>query len=167
MQVVVQESGGLEKTRYASLWFKEGSSDKVYNVVIEEVQGSGMYVVNFSYGRRGNSLQTGTKTNEPVSFSEAEKIFNKLVGEKTKKGYRISASNTSTSIQVIAPTEEVPVSKCVLLNPIDESQAEELINDDDWVMQEKMDGVRYMIEIKRDENFDPSGQTARQLSLTN
>lgn len=160
MKVVVQET---------SLWFKEGSSDKVYNVVIEEVQGSGMYVVNFSYGRRGNSLQTGTKTNEPVSFSEAEKIFNKLVGEKTKKGYRISASNTSTSIQVIAPTEEVPVSKCVLLNPIDESQAEELINDDDWVMQEKMDGVRYMIEIKRDENFDPTvkayNRTGREVPI--
>jgi len=139
MKVVVQET---------SLWFKEGSSDKVYNVVIEEVQGSGMYVVNFSYGRRGNALQTGTKTNEPVSFSEAEKIFNKLVSEKTKKGYRISTSNTSTSIQVIAPTEEVPVSKCVLLNPIDESQAQELINDDDWVMQEKMDGVRFMLEFE-------------------
>ena len=62
MKVVVQET---------SLWFKEGSSDKVYNVVIEEVQGSGMYVVNFSYGRRGNALQTGTKTNEKRRRSAA------------------------------------------------------------------------------------------------
>ena len=45
-------------------------------------------VVNFAFGRRGNALQTGTKTNEPVDFTTANRIFDKLVQEKMKKGYK-------------------------------------------------------------------------------
>ena len=68
-----------------SLYCNEGTSDKVYNTAIEKE--SGGYVVTFSYGRRGGPLKSGTKTNNPVSLDEARVIFNKLVDEKTKKGY--------------------------------------------------------------------------------
>lgn len=68
-----------------SLYFKEGSSDKEYHVQMVK-SGKGV-VVNFQYGRVGNALQTGTKTPEPVSEEEAEKIYNKLVAEKKRKGY--------------------------------------------------------------------------------
>ncbi len=39
--------------------FREGSSDKVYQAL--EPMGAG-FVVNFAFGRRGSTLQTGTKT---------------------------------------------------------------------------------------------------------
>lgn len=68
-----------------SLYFKEGSSDKEYHVQMVK-SGKGV-VVNFQYGRVGNTLQTGTKTPTPVSEEEAEKVYDKLVKEKMRKGY--------------------------------------------------------------------------------
>jgi hypothetical protein len=64
-----------EKT---SLYFKQGSSDKVYNASIEKADDN-RFVVNFSYGRRGATLNTGTKTKIPVDYVSARKIFDKLV----------------------------------------------------------------------------------------
>ena len=43
-----------------SLYYQSGNSDKVYHVQLEE--SDGLYVVNFQYGRRGSTLNTGTKT---------------------------------------------------------------------------------------------------------
>jgi bifunctional non-homologous end joining protein LigD len=135
-----------------ALSFKEGSSDKVYYVSLERVEND-KCVVNFAFGRRGNALQTGTKTNEPVDFTTANRIFDKLVQEKMNKGYKgsiisvIEKSEPSKVIPVIK-TEEVAVSKCVLLNAIKEEQAHNLINDNNWIIQEKMDGVRYMLEFE-------------------
>ena len=60
----------------ASLWCHEGSHDKVYFASIE--QDGGGFVVNFAYGRRGNTLQTGSKTQDgPVGIAEAQAIFQK------------------------------------------------------------------------------------------
>ena len=56
-----------------SLYYREGNSDKVYHVQLVEVEGG--CVVNFQYGRRGSTLQTGTKTATPVTRYEAEKTF--------------------------------------------------------------------------------------------
>jgi len=138
-----------------ALSFKEGSSDKVYYVSLERVEND-KCVVNFAFGRRGNALQTGTKTNEPVDFSTANRIFDKLVQEKMNKGYKgsiisVIEKNESSEPSKVIPvikTEEVAVSKCVLLNAIKEEQAHNLINDNDWMIQEKMDGVRYMLEFE-------------------
>ena len=74
----------------ASLYFKSGGSDKEYHVQIEtdRMQSNNSdYRVNFQYGRRGAALTAGTKTGVPVTLAEAEKIFDKLVKEKTGKGY--------------------------------------------------------------------------------
>lgn len=68
------------------LHFRQGNSDKVYEVDLCEV-GANQYVVNFRYGRRGANLQEGTKTSAPVARAAADKIFTALVSEKTKKGY--------------------------------------------------------------------------------
>lgn len=141
----------------SALSFQEGSSDKVYYVSLERVEND-KCVVNFAFGRRGNALQTGTKTNEPVDFTTANIIFDKLVQEKMKKGYKgaiISVIEKSeregkqaSKVIPVIKTEEVAVSKCVLLNAIKEEQAHNLINDNDWMIQEKMDGVRYMLEFE-------------------
>ena len=152
-----------------ALSFQEGSSDKVYYVTVEKLEND-KCVVNFAFGRRGNTLQTGTKTNEPVEWRVAEMIFDKLVEEKMKKGYKGAIFSNLTSIRELGSsfnpcveseikssskviqvikTEEVPVSKCVLLNAIKEEQVHDLMNNDDWMIQEKMDGVRYMLEFKK------------------
>jgi bifunctional non-homologous end joining protein LigD len=52
-------------SEHITLYFKQGSSDKVYNASLEEVENN-RFVVNFAYGRRGATLTTGTKTNTPL-----------------------------------------------------------------------------------------------------
>jgi bifunctional non-homologous end joining protein LigD len=68
-----------------TLYYREGSSDKVYHAVIEP-RGE-LFVVNFAYGRRGSTMSTGTKTQTPVDYDSATRIFEKLVNEKKAKGY--------------------------------------------------------------------------------
>ena len=73
------------QTERITLYYREGSSDKVYHAVIEP-QGEG-FVVNIAYGRRGSTMNTGTKTQTPVDYDTAARIFTKLVNEKKTKGY--------------------------------------------------------------------------------
>ena len=83
-----------------TLYFQNANSDKVYQVDLCEVTG-GMYLVNFRYGRRGKPLREGTKTDQPLTLTAAQKIFNKLVAEKIKKGY--SASGTPAPAPPVTP----------------------------------------------------------------
>lgn len=125
-----------------SLYFKEGSSDKEYHASIDPQDGS--YVVNFAYGRRGTTLQTGTKTNTPVDLETATKIFSKLVTEKKAKGY--TEGEAGTPYQHTENENRVTNILPQLLNPIDESEVETLIGDDDWCAQEKFDGKRILLQ---------------------
>lgn len=77
----------MQLIKRTTLHYQEGTSDKVYEVDLCLV-GSDRYVVNFRYGRRGATLKEGVKTEQPVPLAQAEKAFEKLVGEKTKKGYQ-------------------------------------------------------------------------------
>jgi len=72
------------------LGFREGTSDKVYEVDIVEVAAD-QYVVNFRFGRRGSSLRDGTKTPLPVSLEKARAVYTALVAEKTNAGYKPSS----------------------------------------------------------------------------
>ena len=67
------------------LYYRDGGSDKIYNASIA-ADGTG-FLVQFSYGRRGTALQAGTKTAAPVSLDKAKSIYEKLIAEKTSKGY--------------------------------------------------------------------------------
>ncbi|EMN92843.1 ATP-dependent DNA ligase-like domain protein [Leptospira interrogans serovar Medanensis str. UT053] len=124
-----------------SLYYQGDGSDKVYHVNIDP-EGDG-YVVHFAFGRRGSSLQTGTKTSKPVSYEAAQKIMRQLVNSKMAKGY--------TEIESGAPylhsTKEERVSgvHCQLLNPIDEEELSTYVEDDQYGAQEKLDGNRMMI----------------------
>ncbi len=75
----------------ARLWFREGTSDKVYEVDLIEVA-TNQYVVNFRFGRRGGALKDGTKTSLPVALDKARGVFKKLVDEKLAGGYQHAGS---------------------------------------------------------------------------
>jgi len=77
----------MKLIRQTILVYREGRSDKIYEVDLCEV-GPAAYVVNFRYGRRGSSLKEGVKTIAPVSRREADEVFQDLVYSKTKKGYQ-------------------------------------------------------------------------------
>ena len=76
----------MKLVRQVQLGYKEGRSDKVYEVDLCRID-KDQWVVNFRYGRRGTTLRDGTKTSLPVTRAKAETIFDKLVAAKRKKGY--------------------------------------------------------------------------------
>ena len=121
-----------------SLYYAEGSSDKEYHAEIIEVAGGN--VVNFRYGRRGGALTAGTKTATPVDFTEARQIYDKLVKEKTAKGYTpdVSGAAYQGTDHAGLKSDFMPQ----LLNPVSEHEAIGLITDSGWAAQEKMDGER-------------------------
>ncbi len=129
-----------------TLYLREGSSDKVYQIAIEPA-GSG-FVVNVAYGRRGSTLTTGTKTLVPVDHDKAKAVSDKLVREKSAKGYTPGTSGTPYQHTPLADrsTGRLPQ----LLNPIEEAAAQALLNDDAWCLQEKLDGRRVLIEKSGD-----------------
>jgi bifunctional non-homologous end joining protein LigD len=125
-----------------TLYFREGSSDKVYQASISP-QGEG-FMVHFAYGRRGSTLSTGTKTSSPVSHNEAKRIYDKLIQEKTAKGYL--PGDDAGQIQHPTSAKKHTGIQCQLLNPITDTQLERLLFHPDYWMQEKMDGRRLLIK---------------------
>ena len=123
-----------------SLYYREGGSDKVYQAAIEPKEGG--YVVNFAYGRRGSTLTSGTKTSAPVGRLDAEKIFERLVAEKMKKGYRQGENEGSYTVVQEERTGILPQ----LLNPMSEDEVELLLDAPNWLMQEKKDGKRLLLK---------------------
>jgi bifunctional non-homologous end joining protein LigD len=135
------------KLESITLYYREGSSDKVYQCQIEPA--GERFIVNFQYGRRGSTLNTGTKTNVPVDYDQAKRIYDKLVREKTSKGYTpgqdgtpYTAPDTSDRFTGILPQ---------LLNPIDEEEANRLLNNPGFVMQQKFNGRRMLIRKDGDQ----------------
>jgi bifunctional non-homologous end joining protein LigD len=125
------------------LFYRKGTSDKEYHVSIEGATNG--FVVNFAFGRRGTSLKTGTKTNEPISKEAAQKLFDRIVKKQLAEGYLPSEEGLST--EMIHQTKEKSGIYCQLLNTIDESQVERYINDDRYLAQEKKDGERRMLNL--------------------
>lgn len=125
-----------------TLYCQEGKSDKFYTAsIIEDEDG---FSVPINYGRRGTSGQSGFKTKEPVPYEKAKKILDKIVKEKTAKGYLpgesmpMSAGNTTEKKDSgILPQ---------LLNPINEEEVEKYLKDDNYGAQEKKDGKRKFLK---------------------
>jgi len=137
----------IESPHRVSLYYRQGSSDKVYQAAIEPA-GNG-FVVNFAYGRRGATLTTGTKTSSPVDIDAAKQIYAKLVREKKAKGYTEGEDGTpyqhaDKQVSGILPQ---------LLNPIEEAEVEVLLRDDDYCAQEKFDG-RHLLIRKQDDHIE-------------
>jgi bifunctional non-homologous end joining protein LigD len=128
-----------ETEDWVTLYYREGSSDKVYQARIEPV--GKLFAVQFAYGRRGSTMTTGTKTSTPVDYDTAKKIFTKLVNEKKAKGYTEGEDGTPYQHTDKQPSGILPQ----LLNPIEEADVERFLRDDDYCAQEKMDGHHKLV----------------------
>jgi len=80
MNAVLTAPATETKPERITSYYREGSSDKVYQAAIEP-EGD-LFVVNFAFGRQGSTLSTGTKTSSPVDYETAKRIYDKLVREK-------------------------------------------------------------------------------------
>src|SRR5205823_853103 len=130
------------KAETVTLYFKQGTSDKVYHAALEAVEHN-RFVVHFAYGRRGATLTTGTKTQTPVDYASAKKIYDKLVKSKTAEGYTPGAEGLQY-VHTDVDMKDMGV-HCQLLNFIEEAQVTQFIYDDDWWAQEKYDGKRMLL----------------------
>jgi bifunctional non-homologous end joining protein LigD len=131
----------MPDTPRTTLYFKQGGSDKIYHASVEP-SGDG-YVVNFAFGRRGSTLTNGTKTAAPVPLAAAVAIYEKLVKEKTSKGY--TPGEDGKPYQMTDKADRATGIVPQLLQPIDESAVEPLLTDDQWLLQEKFDGRRVLV----------------------
>lgn len=129
-----------------SLFYRDGGSDKVYHAnLLPEGEG---FVVKFAYGRRGSALVAGTKTTAPVTREKAKAIFDKLVAEKTSKGY--TAEEGGQLFAGGADAGRVSGHVPQLLNEATEAELAALLADDAWIMQTKHDGRRTMVHRQGD-----------------
>lgn len=139
----------MDLVKSISLFYKEGKSDKEYRIFIEP-KGS-KYLVTFAYGRRGNSLTNGKKTENPVSLEEATEIYDKLVHKQRLKGY----SEEEGAIPYVGSDKEERITGVLpqLLNNVEEEGLEKLFADNTYCMQEKKDGKRILLR-KTDEKLE-------------
>lgn len=121
-----------------ALFLTEGSSDKEYHIHLREKNGG--WAVDYQNGRRGATLANGTKTAEPVDFASARKIFDKLKAEKMKKGY--TPDGSGEAFRDTPDAGRASGVRLQLANSIDDGALNQMLNDDNWVAQEKHDGER-------------------------
>ena len=142
--------------RTIRLFFQEGTSDKVYNAEI--VEDRGRYTVHVSWGRRGGGLQEGNKAVR-VTRAEADKVFDRLVREKTTKGYQ-EITATVQPAAVAPPVGEGSGTKAgagttrarvglaaQLLTALPDDELPSFLLDDAMIAQQKLDGVRVIVYV--------------------
>lgn len=137
----------MEEQNQVTLYYREGSSDKVYQAAIEPA--GELFVVNFAYGRRGSTLVSGTKTSSAVDYGTAKEVFTKLVSGKKAKGYTEGENGTPYTHSEKQSSGILPQ----LLNAIEEADVNRLLSDDDYCAQEKFDG-RHLLIRKQDEHIE-------------
>ena len=100
--------------------------------------------MRFAFGRRGSTLQTGTKTPAPVDYDTALRTYNQLVASKLAKGYTPGQDGTpyqhtghegrTTGIypQLLEPVADTYALGLLLVDPL-------------YCAQEKLDGKRLLL----------------------
>jgi predicted DNA-binding WGR domain protein len=78
-----------------------GTSNKFYEISINAC--GGLFTVDFEYGPIGKGGKGGSKTDAPVDFSRARKMFDAIVSAKQRKGYTVVSRNTTATATPAAP----------------------------------------------------------------
>jgi bifunctional non-homologous end joining protein LigD len=134
------------QTEQAELHFRQGSSDKVYHLQLENVDDH--WSVQTQWGRRGSALQSDVKASG-VTYEEAKRVYDRILREKVGKGYQIAeaTANGNAAISIGLPAaKEHSGHTPELLTPIEEPEALQLAQDGSWWFQQKFDGRRLAIQ---------------------
>lgn len=140
----------------------EPPSNKYYEMQL--VRAEGGFVVNYRNWRAGTKGLGGTRTKKPLRFGEAKRLFDDIFREKTGEGrYHVverdareagassaSALSPNLTAQVFDPSTSVPLLASTgylpqLLNPITRGECEELIYNDRFWAEQKVDGKRLLL----------------------
>lgn len=121
----------------------EGSSDKEYRLQL--VKEGDYYNVYYQNGRRGGNLQNGLKTSAPVNEKDAHKVFDATLRSKTKSGYILDEESnkiTPSAISVVKEKDNTNFTVQLLKDANTQEELSNLLNDDNYFVQEKYDGER-------------------------
>ncbi len=140
----------METLERVTLYHRKGASDKVYQVAIEPA--GNLFVVNYAHGRRGSTMNTGTKTDVPVDYESAKRIFDQVVKEK-KNHPRTPYTEGENGTPYQHTDKQASGILPQLLNAVEEAEVEALLRDDNYCAQEKHDG-RHLLTRKQDENLE-------------
>jgi bifunctional non-homologous end joining protein LigD len=128
----------------AHLWSTKGGADKLYNLFLRPKADG--WAVDYTNGKRGGTMASGTKTEKPVSYEAALKLFESTVRAKTKDGYGpASTGQAYTSSEFAGRATGLDLQ---LLTSIDESYCNSLLRDDGWCAQLKENGERRPLFVK-------------------
>ncbi|MBJ2155162.1 DUF6891 domain-containing protein [Variovorax sp. IB41] len=143
-QAAGEQMAGTQASQSSFLYFTGQGSDKVYQVHLRAKDDG--WVVDYGNGRRGGTLATGTKTSSPVAFEAALKIYEKVVKEKTSKGYTPDQSGALYTSTELAGriSGELPQLPTLIL----EEQVARYFDDAGWGLQEKADGENRILLIE-------------------
>jgi bifunctional non-homologous end joining protein LigD len=141
------------------LYCREGGSDKVYIPTIVD-NGAAGYEVIAQWGARGSALNQTSK-GAGLTLEAARKIYEKLIRDKTGKrdkpyqidetaSPKVPQSVSAAVAKIDARRLGVPIQ---LLNPIDESELETLLDDDNFIGTQKYDGVRRLAVVMPDRAY--------------
>jgi len=145
-----------------TLRFVEGSSDKQYTVAIQPA-GDGFNVVA-SWGRTGSTMQTAVKTAAPVTLEKARTVADNLLKEKRRKGYTDVAGGAAYSGAEFAGRDSG--FRVQLLEPVSEGQADRLIADPAWGMQQKYDAERRLIVMNPGEKVFGTNRDGLRVAIS-
>jgi bifunctional non-homologous end joining protein LigD len=133
------------KPESVHLFFTAGTSDKEYKIHLVETDGG--WLANFEYGKRGSKLRPGTMTAAPVRYEVAKAAYDKKLASQLSDGYTRNTDGAVFAGEVHDArfTGIVPQ----LLNVIDRDDTvgvRALMEDDGWVLQQKHDGDRRLLQ---------------------
>lgn len=140
------------KSKSLTLYYTRGSSDKEYQVWIEQDSTGCGYDVYGLNGRRYRATTKQVKA-EGVSIRAAERLFDELVDAKQKKGYTtvlsgvpFSGVSLSAAVIVAAP-RTVALAPALWRDTADEDDFDAFLEDEAFVVQEVVAGVRVLLHI--------------------
>lgn len=137
-----QLAAGSEHSTF--LFFTGNGSDKVYQVHLR-AKGDA-FVVDYGNGPRGGTLTTGTRTQAPLAWDAAFKIYAKVIKEKTGKGYTREQSGAIYTASEVAGRSSGLQPQ--LPTAISHERSEELIEDPAWGLQQKADGENRILVVE-------------------
>lgn len=130
----------------AHLYYRQGTSDKVYYAAVVRDEATGMFSTPFGYGRRGSALKMGFKARN-VSERDALAAYNKVVSEKRGEGYVDGPAVTSGYVPPPNTTGESAQVPVQLLSSGPLADIDRFVEDPRWSMQEKHDGQRLLVRV--------------------
>lgn len=152
----------------AELFFQQGASDKVYHCQLTQAETG--WTVAAQWGRRNSTLTADTKI-ERVPYEDAKKVFDRLVREKTAKGYSGAPHSEAAAVPPIAPAltnSRGPVSREIVFQPelltrITELEAQRFAGNARYLFQTKQDGDRLTVRVDAGNlyGFNKLGQVVR------